>query len=133
MTGGMPFLPAIQFGVVDVRDVARMHLLGIQVPAAANQRFIANSESFWFREIAIILQEAYGNDYKISTKQLAKCPAWFGSLFSKDLRQLMPQWNKHLELSSEKAQKTLGMNFINGKDAILAMAESLIASGMVPD
>ena len=48
MTGKMK-LSNNQFPFVDVRDVAKAHLLGIKKPDAANKRFIlcADTPTFW--------------------------------------------------------------------------------------
>ena len=50
LTGKNTMLPNnMHFPFVDVRDVAKAHLLGIKKPEAANKRFIlcADSPTFW--------------------------------------------------------------------------------------
>lgn len=43
MDGRLPRLPRLAFGIVDVRDVADLHLLAMTRPKAAGQRFLAIS------------------------------------------------------------------------------------------
>jgi len=47
--------PNYQVNVVDVRDVARLHVLAMQVPAAANQRFLAVTDDALTAKQAIAL------------------------------------------------------------------------------
>ena len=48
MTNKIPGMPKIMMGVVDVREVAAAHVKAIEIEAAANQRFILNSNTMWF-------------------------------------------------------------------------------------
>ena len=41
LTGGVPVIPPISTSIVDVRDVASLHLLAMTHPAAAGERFLA--------------------------------------------------------------------------------------------
>ncbi|MFD1276867.1 hypothetical protein ACFQ51_49050 [Streptomyces kaempferi] len=41
LTGGMPVVPLMYFGVVDVRDVVDLHLRAMLHPKAAGERFLA--------------------------------------------------------------------------------------------
>jgi len=49
MDGAMPGCPELYFGIVDVRDVADLHVRTMTDPAAAGERFIAISGSRWSR------------------------------------------------------------------------------------
>jgi dihydroflavonol-4-reductase len=61
-----PGLPNVKLAFVDVRDVARAHLLAIQIPKAANKRIIINNECLWFSEVTHILSDVLTpHSYKI--------------------------------------------------------------------
>ena len=61
MDGGMPGLPRMKFGVVDVRDVADLHLRAMTDPRARGERFLAVAGDFMsFREIALTLKARMG-------------------------------------------------------------------------
>jgi dihydroflavonol-4-reductase len=47
LDGSVPAVPGLGFPVVDVRDLAQLHLLAMTVPAAASQRFIGASDFLW--------------------------------------------------------------------------------------
>src|SRR5262249_28966124 len=56
MNGAMPGTPRMFFGVVDVRDVADLHLRAMTHPAAKGQRFLAVGGDFMtVQEIARVL------------------------------------------------------------------------------
>ena len=52
LEGRMKGLPHIQVHLVDVRDVAQAHINAIEIPEAANRRYILHAESMWFKTMA---------------------------------------------------------------------------------
>ena len=57
---GMPGCPRLFFGVVDVRDVADLHLRAMTHPAAKGERFIATSGDIMsMLDIAVVLRNAW--------------------------------------------------------------------------
>lgn len=60
MNGKMNTCPKISFPMVDVREVAQAHLMGIKVEEARNKRYILSAESLWFKDMGAILKEKYG-------------------------------------------------------------------------
>lgn len=82
LTGGLPMVPELCIGLVDVQDVADAHLAAIEVPEAAGQRFITVGKSYFFIEVANVLRNKYGSEYPKITKKKAphciiKCVACF--------------------------------------------------------
>ena len=64
---GMPGCPRLYFGVVDVRDVADLHLRAMTHPAARGERFIASSGDIMsMLAIARVLRERLGDAAKRS-------------------------------------------------------------------
>ena len=62
MDGALPALPRISFGVVDVRDVADLHLLAMTHPDAAGERYLAVAGEFVaLREIGLMLKRRMGD------------------------------------------------------------------------
>ena len=62
---GMPDCPRLYFGVVDVRDVADLHLRAMTHPAAKGQRFIAVSGAIMsMLDIATVLKRRLGDAAK---------------------------------------------------------------------
>ena len=76
---GMPGCPRIYFGVVDVRDVADLHLRAMTDPAAKGERFIAASGGIMsMLDIAKVLRARLGDVAKrVPTRQLPNWLVWF--------------------------------------------------------
>jgi len=124
LSGKDPALPALKIGVVDVRDVAKMHVAAIANKKAIGERFIASSDDLWFREVNEILKAAYP-DRKITTRQAPNWMIRLFSLFDGAIRSVTPLLGKDLRASGQKARDILGVDFISGADAIRASAEYL--------
>ena len=54
--------PRLGWAVVDVRDIADLHLLAMTHPAAAYERFIGGAEWMWMHEIAAVLNWELGKE-----------------------------------------------------------------------
>ena len=61
MDGAVPGCPRLYFGIVDVRDVADLHIRAMTHPAAKGERFLAVAGDFMpIREIAAVLKTRIG-------------------------------------------------------------------------
>jgi dihydroflavonol-4-reductase len=56
LDGSLGACPDIGFGVVDVRDLADLHVRALKAPGIAGERFIANGRFLKLREIADVLR-----------------------------------------------------------------------------
>jgi nucleoside-diphosphate-sugar epimerase len=50
-------VPNIGWNIVDVRDIAELHVLAMTSPTAAGRRFLGSGSFWWYRDIARILRE----------------------------------------------------------------------------
>jgi dihydroflavonol-4-reductase len=64
LDGSIPVLPRFGFNVVDVRDIARLHVLAMTTAEAAGQRFIGSGDFYWMSEIAKMLKQGLGDKAK---------------------------------------------------------------------
>ena len=133
MDGALPALPRITFGVVDVRDVADLHLKAMTDPEAAGERFLAVAGDFLsMRDIALILRRRMGDAGKrVPTGQL---PDWLlrvVALVDKSVGQVVPELGKHKNATNEKARRVLGWTPLSAEDAVVATAESLARLGLL--
>jgi Nucleoside-diphosphate-sugar epimerases len=55
-TGKMPVAVPLQFGYVDVRDVAAAHILAMQNPASNGERFALAEKDLWYKDVAQVLR-----------------------------------------------------------------------------
>lgn len=126
-------MPKVMFPIVDVRDVAFAHLQALKVPEARNQRFVLNNQSLWFKEIAEILKAEYGQWYKFKTGELKYCTLKIACIFDKQARLIAPMWGKSLILENQRSREVLGLDYKQSNNTIVAMAESMIESGLIKD
>jgi dihydroflavonol-4-reductase len=131
LDGRMPGCPELYFGVVDVRDVAELHLLAMTHPAARGERFLALAGDFMsLREIAQVLKSRLGAaGGRVNTRQLPnwllRGAGWFHPL----VREILPELGKRKAGSNAKARRMLGWQPRSNEQAILATAQSLAALG----
>jgi nucleoside-diphosphate-sugar epimerase len=133
MDGALPALPRITFGVVDVRDVADLHLKAMTDPDAAGERFLAVAGGFVsMREIGLMLKRRMGGAARrVPTREL---PDWLLRLLAKvdkSVGQIVPELGKRKDATSEKAQRVLGWSPRSAEDAVVATAKSLVALGLL--
>jgi len=130
---GVPGCPQLYFGVVDVRDVADLHLRAMTDPAANGERFIAVSgEAMSMLDIARVLRARLGSAAtKVPTRQLPNWLVRCVALFDPSMRQLLPLLGSTRHATSAKAEKVLGWKPRSREDAIVASAESLLKFGIV--
>jgi nucleoside-diphosphate-sugar epimerase len=133
MDGALPALPHITFGVVDVRDVADLHLLAMTDPEAAGERYLALAGEFVsMRDIGVMLRRRLGDAARrVPTREL---PDWLlrgVALFDKSVGQIVPELGKHKNATADKARRTLGWTPRSAEDAVAATAESLVRLGLL--
>lgn len=133
MTGAIPGSPKLTFGVVDVRDVADLHLRAMVYPAAKGERFLAVAGDFiWIRDIAKVLKERMGEaGKKVPTRQLPNWLVRLAALRDPTIKQILPELGKQKNGSNEKATRMLGWTPRSSEEAIVATAESLLRLGLL--
>lgn len=131
MTAAVPGLARMHFNAVDVRDVASAHVQAMTLPEAAGQRFICVYASFWIKDVANILKEAYGNQYPIKTTVFPNWVVRLVSLFSKEARATVDSLDKERSMDNTRIKETFNLQFYDMKEMILAMAESMIELKMI--
>lgn len=130
LNGRDPVLPDISFSVVDVRDVAAMHVTAISTDASIGQRFIAASGARTFVQIAQALKSAFPKR-RITTTVAPNALLRFLALFDGEIRSVLPSLGKHIGVNSSKAQKVLGIKFIPAEESLVETANYLIDNGFV--
>jgi len=135
MDGAMPGCPKLLFGVVDVRDVADLHLRAMTDPAANGERFLAVSGDFLsIRGIAQVLKERMGaSAARVPTRELPNWLVRLASLRDPAVKQILPELGKPRNGTSAKAQRVLGWTPRTREDALVASAESLLRLGLLKD
>ena len=130
MAGKVPGVPRLGFNIVDVRDVADLHLRAMTDPAAAGQRFIASGEFAWMADLAAMLRARLGLDAaKVPTAKAPDFLLRLVSLFDRDLQAVTAGLGRKRTFTSTKAQSLLGWRPRPMEETVLDCARSLIAAG----
>jgi dihydroflavonol-4-reductase len=132
LSGRIPALPRIGFGVVDVRDVADLHQRALTAPDMADERFIACGGFMWLREIAAVLRAEMGEQARrVPTLSL---PDWSVRLLARvspTVRAAASELGTVRHQDSGHAREVLGWVPRAPRDAIVATARDLLALGVV--
>ena len=133
MDGAMPGCPKLRFGVVDVRDVADLHLRAMTDPAANGERFLAVSGDFMsIRDMALVLKRRLGAAArKVPTLPLPNWLVRLAALRDPAVKQILPELGKYKNATAAKAQRVLGWSPRSNEDAVIATAESLVRLGLL--
>jgi nucleoside-diphosphate-sugar epimerase len=132
VSGRVPGLPRLGFNIVDVRDVADLHIRAMTAPDAAGQRFIAAAEFAWMADLAAILKANLGAEAaKVPTRKVPDFVLRLASLFDKDLSAVTGSLGQKHDFTSAKAKDMLGWRPRPLNDTVLDCARSLIANGLV--
>ena len=133
MDGALPALPRITFGVVDVRDVADLHLSAMTDPEAAGERFLAVAGEFVsMRDVGLMLKRRMGDAARrVPTRELPDWLLRIVALVDKSVGQIVPELGKRKDASADKARRMLGWSPRSAEDAVAATAESLVRLGLL--
>lgn len=130
LKGKDPMLPPMGLPVVDVRDVAEMHVRALQRPQTEGRRYLASSGSMAFADMGRTLKAAYPTR-RIPTREAPAFLLQAVALFDPSVKSILPKLG-HLErVSNARAVKEMGMEFIAPKAALLAAADWLVKHGKV--
>lgn len=132
LTGRVPGLPRLGFNVVDVRDVADLHIRAMTAPQAAGQRFIAAGTYAWMTELAALLRARLGaGAARVPTRRAPDFAVRLAALFDRDLGAVTPGLGRRHDFTSAKAQEVLGWRPRPLEETVLDCARSLAANGAV--
>jgi nucleoside-diphosphate-sugar epimerase len=102
---GMPGTPRIGFSVVDVRDVADLHLLAMTAPEAGGERYLAVVRFQWMGDVAAVLREQLGPQAaKVPKRSIPDLVVRAMALFDPAARSVVGQLGSRVELSNAKAR-----------------------------
>lgn len=132
LDGAMPACPELYFGIVDVRDVADLHLRAMTEPEAKGERFLAAGGDFMpLLEIAKVLRRRLGRAARrVPRRQIPNWVLRVAAIGSAQVRQIVPELGRRKNGTSEKARRLLGWAPRSCEEAIVAAAESLLRLGV---
>lgn len=126
LEGSLPGLARFGWPLVDVRDVAALHLLAMTDPRAAGQRYLAAGDFAWMSDIAGVLRERVPLLATRVPRRTQPSPLVRASgLVDRAVRSRLYELGKHRAVTAEKARRELGWTPRSNEDAIVATAQSL--------
>ncbi|MBW7460054.1 aldehyde reductase, partial [Paenibacillus sepulcri] len=115
------------FEIVDVRDLADMHIRAMTSSAAAGQRFIAVGDFMWMSDISQTLRSNLGGAAsKVPVRKLPDFVLRLLSLFDPSLRAVTPMLGRKYRHTSEKAKRLLEWHSRPSAVTVVDCAESLL-------
>lgn len=132
LSGAMPLAPNLGFPIVDVRDIAALHVLALETPGLAGERFLGAGQFLTALEIANVLRERLGD--KARKAPTRPMPDWLVNilaLFNAEVRGIKTEIGKVRHVDASHAKERLGWTMRPVEDTIADCGDSLIAHGVV--
>ncbi len=132
LDGSLAACPDIGFGVVDVRDVADLHVRALVAPGMAGERFIASGRFMKLREIADVLRQELGPlAHKVTTRNVPDWLVRVTALFNPVAKAALGELGSIRNQDASHAKAVLGWATRPVEQSIVDTARSLIDLGIV--
>jgi dihydroflavonol-4-reductase len=129
LDGTTPALPSNGYSIIDVRDVAEMHVAALEKSEAVGQRYLATAEYMPFPVVADIVRAAYP-DRRVTARIV---PDWIMRLmafFGGPVRQIINDIGNEKVFDGSKGERLLGRKYIPARQSILDTAEAALKLGL---
>ena len=130
LSGRDPMQPRLALPVVDVRDVAEMHLRALQRPDTAGKRYIASAGVMRFAEMGAVLKAEWP-DRRIATREAPNMAMRLFALWDGEARSILPSLGWEPRISAARAEGEMDIRFIPADDALRATAADLLRRKLV--
>jgi dihydroflavonol-4-reductase len=132
LEGALPGCPDFGFGIVDVRDVADLHVRALNAPDMAGERFVCSGPFLKMIDVARVLKANLGDQAKkVPTRKLPDFLVRIVSLFDPVVKQVLGELGNVRNMDATHAKDVLGWVARPPEEVILDTAKSLIAHGIV--
>lgn len=126
LTGKMPALPNFGGFIVDVRDVADLHIQALTAPWAAGERLLAVGPFFRLLDIARLLRAHLGEQAtKVSTRRLPDLIVRLAAPFNADMAFLAENLGDQPPVDGTKVERLLGWQTRAAEQTILETASNI--------
>jgi dihydroflavonol-4-reductase len=132
LDGSIRACPDVGFGIVDVRDVADLHVRLLTAPGMAGERFIASGPFMKIREVADLLRAKLGAEASRVTARNA--PDWLirvAALFDPVARFVVGELGSVRHQDASHAKALLGWQTRPAEQSIVETARCLLDLGIV--
>jgi len=132
LEGSIRACPDVGFGIVDVRDVADLHVRLLMAPGMAGERFIASGPFMKIRAVADLLRAQLGAEaHKVPTRN---APDWLVrvlALFDPGARFVVTELGSVRHQDASHAKQLLGWQTRPAEQSIVDTARCLLDLGIV--
>lgn len=125
LSGRDPMMPDLGFAIVDVRDVARMHLRALERPDTAGKRYLAVAGHMRMPGMGRALKARFPAR-RIPTRTAPSMIVRALSLFDPAIRSILPQLGQTTTFANARARADMAMDFIAPEAALAASADWLV-------
>ncbi|MXP28851.1 NAD-dependent epimerase/dehydratase family protein [Porphyrobacter algicida] len=132
--GSIPLLPNMGICVTDVRDVAKMHVLAIEGPAAKvrGQRLPASEKFLWISEMADVARQRVPEyTTKVPKRKMPDFLVRLIAPFVPEMKQIKDELGHVRDVSGKHSEEVLGFTFIPAEQTIEDTIRSLVARRIV--
>lgn len=124
-------VPHLEFGIVDVRDIAIGHIRAGFTPSASG-RHILNSESMTLLDMANTLRQRFGDRYPFPRKTLPKFAVWLVGPFQGIERRFVSRnVGFPLRFDNSYARQDLKMEFRPAAETVIEHFQQMVEDGLV--
>ena len=134
MDGSVPLMPNMGIGIVDVRDVAKAHLLAIEADPGIIRggRFPVQEEFLWMREMGDILRSRVPElSGKIAKKKMPDFMVRTLAPIVKEMKQIKGELGRVRDVDGSHTKRVLGMEYIPAAQTLEDTARSLAKRGLI--
>jgi dihydroflavonol-4-reductase len=132
LEGSVRGCPDIGFGVVDVRDVADLHVRALKAPNMAGERFLASGPFMKIVAIAEVLRSRLGREaHRVPTRRVPDIVVRIAALFDPMLKMAANELGSVRNMDASHAKAVLGWVARPTEESIVDAARSLIDLGIV--
>jgi dihydroflavonol-4-reductase len=130
LDGGLPAIPNIGWNIVDVRDLAELHILAMTAPEAAGQRLLGAGRFLWWRDVARILRdELPDHAQRVPARSMPDLMVKLLARANPQMAMIRPSLHRQVRIDGTKTRALLGWQSRPAEQTILDTARSLIAKG----
>jgi dihydroflavonol-4-reductase len=132
LNGSMPAAPDFAFVIIDVRDVAALHVAAMTDANAGGHRYPAGNGTYSLMELGDLLRSEFPDRARKLPR--FRAPDWLVralGVFDRDVRGNLGELGVVKRTEALDAKALLGRPFISARDAAAATGRSLIAQNLV--
>ncbi len=130
--GEFPRTPKAAYPVVDVRDLADLHIAAMKIKGAAGRRLVGAGETLWFSDIANIARAAYPEKgRKLPKGELPNFVVRIAAKFDNRISAIVADLGTFHEADTQYVTDLTGVSFRQAKQSVLDSCAYLAELGKI--